>query len=143
MFVIVVSAPTASPPARRARSTFRRRVKDCFESLSPDVRLQPDIRRNHIDDITSFRDDGMDPDRILVLKRLSLGMNREDAQTCGIEGIDPFMGNGARMSRFSLVLDELGQKAIPRPIHQERGSRVCWETNGPSWPCQCRRNSPV
>ena len=112
-----VSGPNCISSSPQSPIHLPRGVKDCIQGFPSDVGLQADIGRNDINNITSFRDDGMDSDGIFVLERLPLSMNREDAQTCGIQRVDSLMGNGTRVSRFSLVLDELGQKAISCPVH--------------------------
>ena len=89
------------------------------------IALEPDVRRDDVDDVSAFGDDRVDPDMILIPEGLALGVDRHQPQHRRVERVDAVIGRGAGVGRLALVVDELDGEAVAHRgrARPETGSR--------------------
>ena len=72
------------------------------------------VRRNRVDDVAALVDNLVDPDRVLLLKRLSLISHGAHGQAGHVEGVDAVPGRRARVGLPAHKHGVLADKAVAR-----------------------------
>ncbi len=88
------------------------RLLNGFHRLAPDVALHPDVGWDVVHNLAALRDDGMDPDGVLLPEGLPLGVDAHEAEHRGVQRVYPLVGRPAGVGLQPDVADHLAHEAV-------------------------------